>query len=188
VLASGRGSNFLALQRAIEAGRLNARIVCLLSDQAGAPALAAAGQHGIPAEYLPYDRTRRQDWEERASARLETAGAELVILAGFMRLVTPWLIQRFAGRLLNIHPSLLPAFKGLHAPRQALEYGVKITGCTVHLVTEEMDAGPILAQRAVPVLPGDTEDSLAARILEQEHDVYWRVVAEWADQRPKGKP
>ena len=188
VLASGRGSNFAAIQRAIADGRLNARIQILLSDRAAAPALEIARAEGLQAEYLPYDRQRRAEWEERAAARLDAEGVELVILAGFMRLITPGFIRHFTGRILNIHPSLLPAFKGLDAQKQALEHGVKVAGCTVHVVTEEMDAGPILDQRAVRVLPGDTEQTLSARILEQEHDLFWRVIAAIEAQRVSGNP
>ncbi len=188
VLASGRGSNFAAIQRAIADGRLAARVELLVSDQPDAKALEVARENGVRAEHLPYDRKNRLDWEQRAAAKLDAAGVELVILAGFMRLITPWFIQHYQGRILNIHPSLLPSFKGLDAQKQALDFGVKLAGCTVHIVTEEMDAGPILAQRAVPVRPGDTEDTLSARILEQEHDVFWRVIADWAAQRSSGNP
>lgn len=180
VLASGRGSNFAAIQRAIADGKLRAEIPLLLSDQPQAKALDHARACGITAEYLPYDRKNREAWERQAAAKLDAAGIDLVILAGFMRLITPWFIGHYEGRILNIHPSLLPSFKGLNAQAQALKYGVKIAGCTVHVVTAEMDAGPIIAQRAVPVLPGDTEDTLSARILEQEHDVYWRAIEEHA--------
>lgn len=180
VLASGRGSNFAAIQTAIDAGTLAAQAVILLSDQPGAKALGLAEAHGIPSAYIPYDRTNRASFEQAAAEKLEAAGCDLIILAGFMRLITPAFIHQFEGRILNIHPSLLPSFKGLHAQRQALEYGVKFAGCTVHVVTEEMDAGPIIGQRVVPVFESDTEDTLSARILEQEHQLYPEAIATYA--------
>lgn len=172
VLASGRGSNFQAIQREIEAGDLDAEIVLLVSDRANAPALEIARAHGIEAIALPYDKTDRGAFERAAAERLDAAGCEWIVLAGFMRILTPWFIDHFANRILNIHPSLLPAFKGLHPQRQALEAGVKFSGCTVHLVTQELDAGPIIAQAVVPVYDGDTEQTLADRILVQEHRLY----------------
>ena len=172
VLASGRGSNFQAIQKEIEAGTLDAEISVLISDRPQAPALSIAETRGIPAHALPYDRNDREQFERAAADLLEKHGCEWIILAGFMRILTPWFIQRFKNRILNIHPSLLPAFKGLHPQRQALEAGVKVSGCTVHLVTQDLDAGPILVQRTVPVLPGDDEAALAARILVEEHKAY----------------
>lgn len=172
VLASGRGSNFQAIQREIEQGALDARITLLLSDRADAPALEIARVHGIRAEALAYDKHDRAAFERQAADLLEAAGCEWIVLAGFMRILTPVFLERFGGRILNIHPSLLPSFKGLHPQRQALEAGVKFSGCTVHLVTRELDDGPILAQAVVPVFDADTEATLAARILEQEHRIY----------------
>lgn len=172
VLASGRGSNFQAIQREIEAGTLNARIEVLLSDRAAAPALTIAREHGLVAQHLPYDKSDREAFERAAGDALDRAGCEWIVLAGFMRILTPYFIDRFAGRILNIHPSLLPAFKGLHPQRQALEAGVKFSGCTVHVVTHDLDAGPILAQAVVPVHPGDSEEALSARILAEEHKLY----------------
>lgn len=172
VLASGRGSNFQAIQREISAGILKARIGLVLSDRPEAPALSIAREHGIDARALPYSKTDRQAFERAAGDALEAANCQWIILAGFMRILTPYFIDRFAGRILNIHPSLLPAFKGLHPQRQALEAGVKFSGCTVHLVTHDLDAGPILTQAVVPVLPGDTEETLGARILTEEHRIY----------------
>ena len=141
VFASGRGSNFEAILQAIQAGELDADIVVLISDKEHAPALETAKAHGIPAVYHPYDRHDRETFERAADATLREHGVELVILAGFMRLITPFLIDAWRGRMLNIHPSLLPSFKGVDAQQQAFDYGVKITGCTVHEVSEEMDAG-----------------------------------------------
>ena len=179
VLASGRGSNFVAIQEAIQRGTLEAEIALLISDQPQAPALSHAVEFGIKAAYVPYDKSDRTAFENRAAVMIETAGCDLVVLAGFMRLITPEFIDRFENRILNIHPSLLPSFKGLHAQRQALEAGVKFAGCTVHIVTPEMDAGPILGQSVVPVLPDDDEDSLSARILEQEHQLYPQMIQEY---------
>jgi len=172
VLASGRGSNFQAIQREIEAGTLDARIDVLLSDRREAPALDIARQHGIDARHLPYDRHDRSVFELAAGKVLEEKDCQWIVLAGFMRILTPDFIRRFHERILNIHPSLLPSFKGLHPQRQALEAGVKFSGCTVHLVTGELDAGPIVTQAVVPVFDADTEESLAQRILEQEHRIY----------------
>lgn len=180
LLASGRGSNFLAIQKAIEEGRLDAEIVLLLSDRETAPALEKAISLGIPARYIPYKKEDRESFERAAADEVEAAKADLVILAGFMRMLTPYIIHRFPRRILNIHPSLLPSFRGLHAQRQALEYGVKIAGCTVHVVTEELDAGPIVGQRCVEVFPDDSEESLSNRILEQEHQLYPEAIAEHA--------
>ena len=177
VFASGRGSNFEAILQAIQAGELDAEIAVLISDKEHAPALETAKANGIPAVYHPYDRHDRESFERAADATLREHGVELVILAGFMRLITPFLIDAWRGRMLNIHPSLLPSFKGVDAQQQAFDYGVKITGCTVHEVNEEMDAGRIVAQTAVEVLPHDTAATLSARILEQEHLLYPKAVA-----------
>ncbi|NKB23453.1 MAG: phosphoribosylglycinamide formyltransferase [Kiritimatiellae bacterium] len=172
VLASGRGSNFLALIKTIQQNTLKAEINTLLSDREKAHALDIARTHNIPARYIPYDKNNRQTFEEQAVKQIKKQGCDLVILAGFMRLLTPYFIREFAHRILNIHPSLLPSFKGIHAQKQALDYGVKISGCTVHVVTEDMDSGPIIGQRAVHILEEDTEETLSARILEQEHALY----------------
>jgi phosphoribosylglycinamide formyltransferase-1 len=182
VLASGRGSNFAAIAQSIESGSLDAEIVLLLSDRANAGALDLAKEKGIPSHYIPYDRKDRAAFEQEAITQIQQANADLIILAGFMRLITPLFIQAFEGKILNIHPSLLPAFKGLNAQKQALEYGVKIAGCSVHIVTQDMDSGPILGQRAVPVLDGDTEDRLADRILEQEHLLYPEVIKQYSER------
>ena len=175
-MASGRGSNFQAIQKEIEAGKLDAEISLLLSDRAEAPALTIAAAHGIDARALPYDKKDRAAFEQAAGNLFENAGCAYIILAGFMRILTPEFIERFEHRILNIHPSLLPSFKGLHPQRQALDAGVKFSGCTVHLVTQELDAGPILAQAVVPVLAQDNEETLSQRILEQEHQVYAEAI------------
>ncbi len=179
VLASGRGSNFVAIAEAIRRGDLKAEIALLISDRKDAAALAKARELGIAAEHIPYSVKDREAFERAAGDRFDEAGCSLIILAGYMRLLTPYFVRRYPGRILNIHPSLLPSFRGLHAQKQALEFGVKIAGCTVHVVTEELDAGPILGQRAVPVLEDDTEDTLSARILEQEHRLYPEAIGRY---------
>lgn len=176
VLASGRGSNFLAVQEEIEAGNLDARISVLISDREQAPALEIARNHGIPSYYYAYDRKDRSVFEAPAALTLQESGCDLILLAGFMRILTPEFIRKFPGNILNIHPSLLPSFKGLHPQRQALEAGVKYSGCTVHLVTAELDAGPIIAQAVVPVHDDDTEETLSARILKEEHTIYAQAI------------
>jgi phosphoribosylglycinamide formyltransferase-1 len=182
VLASGRGSNFQSIQKAIAAGTLDAEIVVLISDRKKAPALEIATDCDIEAQHIAYDKENRQAFEMQAAALIEAKNCDLIILAGFMRIITPWLIDRFAGKMLNIHPSLLPSFKGLHPQQQALDAGVKIAGCTVHIVTEEMDSGPIIAQRAVDVLDDDDEDTLSERILVQEHLLYPEAIAIYSKQ------
>lgn len=182
ILISGRGSNMTALVHAAAAPAFPAEIVLVLANRADAGGLAAAHAAGVPTavvDHRPFGRDRAAH-EAVLVDRLEAAGAELVCLAGYMRLFTPLFVARYAGRILNIHPSLLPAFPGLHTHARALAGGVKVHGCTVHLVTREMDAGPILAQAAVPVLPADTEDSLAERVLRQEHAIYPAALAAFA--------
>ena len=176
VLASGRGSNFLAVQEEIEAGKLDAEIVLLISDREHAPALELAQARGIPTQYLPYDRSDRSAFDLPAAEALEAAGCDLILLAGYMRILTAAFIERFPEKILNIHPTLLPSFKGLHPQRQALDAGVKFSGCTVHLVTPELDDGPIITQAVVPVLENDTEDDLSARILVEEHKLYAEAI------------
>ena len=173
VLLSGRGSNFLAIHRAIERGELPAELVLVVSNEPEAPGLDRARELGLAAVEVPHrDAGGRATHEAQVLAELEAARAEWVCLAGYMRLLSPDFVARYPSRILNIHPSLLPAFSGLEAQRQALEYGVRIAGCTVHLVEAGLDSGPIVDQRAVPVLPDDTPSDLALRILEQEHQLY----------------
>ncbi len=179
VLLSGRGSNFLALQAAIEAGELPARIVRVVSNVEGAPGIARAEALGLPTTILPHGGHRnaeggvdRKGHEAAVIAALEESGAEWICLAGYMRLLSPGFVQRFPRRILNIHPSLLPAFPGLHAQEQAWRHGVRIAGCTVHLVDDGLDSGPIVLQRVVEVRDGDTPDDLARRILQEEHIAY----------------
>jgi phosphoribosylglycinamide formyltransferase-1 len=179
VLASGRGSNCEALLRAAEEGRLNGRIALVLSDRPEAPVLEVCRRFNVPARYLDPGRKGARltpEAEAQYVGALRDAGVEWVALAGFMRIVGPELLNAYAGRIVNIHPSLLPAFPGLDAQRQALEYGVRVAGCTVHLVNEGVDTGPIVLQQPVPVLPTDTVDSLSARILEEEHGLYVRAL------------
>lgn len=186
VLASGRGSNLQALLDAEAGGRLRARVSVVISDREDAAALDRAQRQGVAAVFLdPVSaRARLRPEAERALVeKLQQHGVDWVILAGYMRIVGPVLLEAFPLRVLNIHPSLLPSFPGLHGPAQALAHGVRVAGCTVHLVTADVDAGPILRQAAVPVLPGDTEETLAARILEQEHRILVEAVNDLATRR-----
>ncbi|MDR2176207.1 MAG: phosphoribosylglycinamide formyltransferase [Synergistaceae bacterium] len=169
VLVSGRGSNLRAILDAIGAGRLDAEVAVVVSDKPDAPALRYAEGPGAACAVRREDYPGANEFEDAIAAALDERGAELVVLAGFMRILGPGFVRRFAGRIVNIHPSLLPSFPGLHAQRQALLHGVKISGCTVHRVDETLDGGPILAQAAVPVLEDDTEETLSARILKEEH-------------------
>ncbi len=182
VLLSGRGSNFVAIHEAIQRGDLNASICCVVSNVPDAAGLARALDFGLNALCIPSRGTDRLDYDNRLVAALRPCDPALVCLAGFMRILSPVILTAFPGRLLNIHPALLPSFPGLHAQRQALQHGVKVSGCTVHIVDEGVDTGPILMQRAVEVLEGDTEESLSARILEQEHQLYWRAIALMLDR------
>lgn len=177
VLLSGRGSNFVAIADSIDAGRIpDARIAVVISNRADAPGIATARQRGLEALVIPSKGKAREDHDREVVAALNQRGVELVCLAGYMRLLSPWFVQQFPRRILNIHPSLLPAFPGLEAQEQAFAYGVKVSGCTVHFVDEELDHGPIIVQKAVPVLDGDDEHTLAARILEQEHIAYTEAI------------
>lgn len=183
VLGSGKGSNFVALADAIDAGRLPAQVVLVGSDVEGAGILDHAVRRGIPARFLPPGsfRTKLDEAAEAAYiGSLREVGADLVVLAGFMRILKGEFLRAFEGRVVNIHPSLLPSFPGLAAWKQALDYGVKVTGCTVHLVDQGVDTGAIIGQRAVPVLDGDTADSLHARIQDAERELYPAVVAAMA--------
>jgi phosphoribosylglycinamide formyltransferase-1 len=177
VLLSGRGSNFEALADSISAGKIpGAEIALAVSNREDAPGLARAAERGIPAKAIPSKGLAREAYDTIVVAELKKAGVELVCLAGFMRLLSPYFVAAFPQRIVNIHPSLLPSFPGLEAQRQALEYGVKFSGCTVHLVDENLDAGPILAQSVVPVRDDDTDATLSARILVEEHRIYSEAV------------
>ena len=174
VLASGRGSNFDVLCQAIERGDLDADIKVLISDKENAPALGKARKHNIEAVYLnPRSYNNRNEYETELVKLLKGYQVTVVALAGYMRLVGPVLLEHFPYRIVNIHPALLPAFPGLQAQQQAVDYGVKYSGCTVHIVDAGMDTGPILMQAVVPVLPDDNADTLAQRILVEEHQIYW---------------
>ena len=177
ILLSGRGSNFIAIYEAIRRGDLNAEIGCVISNVDDAAGLSRANEFGLTAISLPSRGIERSEYDRMLVTAVQSFDPALVCLAGFMRIVSPEFLRVFPGRVLNIHPALLPSFPGLHAQRQALQYGVKISGCTVHIADEGVDTGPILLQRAVEVLDGDTEEMLSARILEQEHQIYWRAIA-----------
>jgi phosphoribosylglycinamide formyltransferase-1 len=173
ILLSGRGSNFEAIHRAIADGRLNAHIAVVISNRSEAPGLARARELGLSARAFDHRAyPTREAHEEDVLRAIAEAEVDLIVLAGYMRLLSPAFVAAYPHRILNIHPSLLPAFPGVDAQAQAVAYGVKVSGCTVHFVDENLDAGPIIVQRAVPVVDGDTAESLAARILEQEHVAY----------------
>jgi phosphoribosylglycinamide formyltransferase-1 len=175
ILASGRGSNCESILAASAEGRLDAGVALVLSDRADAPVLARAEAHGVPARYLDPGRKGARLTPEAEAAyvqALRDSGVEWIALAGFMRIVGKGLLGAYPDRILNIHPSLLPAFPGLDAQKQAFDYGVKVAGCTVHFVNEGVDTGPIVLQEVVPVMPADTVDALSARILEREHALY----------------
>lgn len=186
VLASGRGSNLQAIMDAVRGGKLDARLACVFSDKKDAPALERARSGGADAVHLSAkDYPDREAYDVAIVKVLREYQTDLVALAGFMRIITPVLIASFKDRIMNIHPSLLPAFPGLHAQRQALAYGVKTSGATVHFVDQEVDHGPIIIQAAVPVMEGDTEETLSARILEQEHRIYPQAIQWFAEGRLK---
>lgn len=186
VLASGRGSNFQAIIDEIEAGRLNAKIEILIVDNPNAYAIERAKKHGIPYLYVnPKDFPTKEAFYEKIRDELIARGVELVVLAGFMRIVKKPLLDAFPMRIMNIHPALLPSFPGLHGQKQAVEYGVRISGCTVHFVDEGVDTGPIIIQAAVPVHPDDTEETLSERILKLEHKIYPEAIRLFAEGRLK---
>ena len=177
ILLSGRGSNFVAIADSIDAGRIpDARISVVISNKADAPGIATARGRGLNALVIPSKGKPREEHDREVVAALNQNGVELVCLAGYMRLLSPWFVQQFPHRILNIHPSLLPAFPGLEAQEQAFAYGVKVSGCTVHFVDEELDHGAIIVQKTVPVLDSDDEHALATRILEQEHVAYTEAI------------
>ena len=178
ILISGRGSNMLALAEAIEEGRIpGADIALVVSDRAKAAGLAKARARGLNAAAIERQGRSREEHDRATVAALKAHGVEIVCLAGYLRLLSNYFIETYRNRILNIHPSLLPAFPGLDAHRQVLEHGVRWTGCTVHFVDETLDGGPIIGQRVVPVLADDSEESLSARILEQEHQLYPEALA-----------
>ena len=172
ILLSGRGSNFMAIADNVAAGKIPAEIAVVISNRPNAPGLEEAQRRGLETRLIPSKGLEREQYDRLVVEALQAKQVDLVCLAGFMRLLSPYFVSQFPNRILNIHPALLPAFPGLEAQRQALEHGVKITGCTVHFVDENLDAGPILRQTAVPVLDDDTADTLSARILQEEHRIY----------------
>jgi phosphoribosylglycinamide formyltransferase 1 len=177
VLLSGRGSNFEALADSVAAGRIpGAEIAVVVSNREGAPGSAKAKERGIAVRVLPSKGLEREVYDRQVVAVLHEFKVDLVCLAGYMRLLSPFFVAAFPNRILNIHPSLLPSFPGLESQRQALEYGVKIAGCTVHFVDENLDAGPIVLQATVPVRDDDTEETLSSRILQEEHRIYTEAV------------
>ena len=188
VLASGRGSNLQAIIDAMEAGTLDARVAVVISNKPEAQALDRARRHGLTGVFLdpkPFAResNSREAYDRAILDVLQKYEVELIALAGYMKIVTPVLIGAYPNRIMNIHPSLLPAFPGLDAQKQAVDWGTKLAGCTVHFVTEGVDEGPIIIQAAVPVLPGDAADTLSARILAQEHRIYPRAIQLYAEGR-----
>jgi len=177
VLLSGRGSNFEALADSVSAGRIpNAEISVAISNKPGAPGLERAAARNIPARAIPSKGLEREAYDRQVAAVLHEYKVDLVCLAGYMRLLSPYFVAAFPQRILNIHPSLLPSFPGLESQKQALDYGVKFAGCTVHFVDENLDAGPIILQSAVAVLDSDDEHTLSERILKEEHRIYTQAV------------
>ncbi len=186
VLASGRGSNLVAILEACARGEIDGAVVLVLSDKPQSGALGHARAAGVPAVYVdPGQYETRAEYEAELLRQIRAADCQLICLAGYMRILGPYFLRNTPCPVMNIHPALLPAFPGLHGQRQALEYGVKVAGCTVHFVDEGMDSGPIIVQRAVPVLDGDTEETLSARILEEEHRAYPEAVRLFAQGRLK---
>jgi phosphoribosylglycinamide formyltransferase 1 len=186
VLISGNGSNLQSIIDAIEAGALDAKIEVVLSNRSEAYGLARARKHNLRSETLDHKAfASREAYDQAVVDILQQSGVELVVLAGFMRLLSPVFVKAYSNRIMNIHPALLPAFPGLRVQKKALEHGVRFSGCTVHFVNEECDEGPIIIQAVVPVFPDDTETSLTARILEQEHRIYPRAIQLYAEGRIK---
>jgi phosphoribosylglycinamide formyltransferase-1 len=199
ILLSGRGSNFVAIADAVESGRIpNTRIAVVISNRADAPGIEVARQRKLEALVIPSKGRTREEHEREVVRALQQHAVELTCLAGYMRLLSPWFVQQFPQRILNIHPSLLPAFPGLEAQHQAFDHGVKVSGCTVHFVDEHLDHGPIIIQKSVPVMEQDDAHALADRILEQEHQAYseavrivlqgnWEIVGRRVVVRQNGK-
>ena len=184
VLCSGRGSNLASIIAAVERGEIRAKIAVVIADKADAYALERAREKGIPAVAVVYrDYAERADFERALLTELHAHGVTLVVLAGFMRILSPVFVHAYTGRILNIHPALLPSFPGAHAHRDVLAYGVKVSGCTVHFVDEGMDSGPIILQASVPVQEGDTEETLAARVLAQEHRIFPEAIKLYVEGR-----
>jgi phosphoribosylglycinamide formyltransferase-1 len=176
ILLSGRGSNFEAIARNVQAGKIPAEIAVVISNKEDALGLQTAQKMGLATRFIPSKGKEREAFDREVVAVLKEFQVDLVCLAGFMRILSPYFIREFPGRILNIHPALLPCFPGVEAQKQALEYGVKFTGCTVHIVDEGVDTGPIVCQAVVPVLDDDTVETLAARILKEEHRIYSEAI------------
>ena len=176
ILLSGRGSNFEAIADSVAGGRIRANVAVVISNRAEAPGVESARRRGLDARIIPSKGKQREQHDAEVVAALQEKKVDLVCLAGYMRLLSPWFVRQFPNHILNIHPSLLPAFPGLEAQKQALEYGAKVSGCTVHFVDEQLDHGAIILQKAVPVLDRDDEHILAARIMEQEHMAYTEAI------------
>ena len=184
ILCSGRGSNLASIMDAVERGEIPAEIAVVIADKSEAYALERARAKGIPAVAVIYqDYAQRADFERAMLDELHAHGVTLVVLAGFMRILSPVFVHAYTGRILNIHPALLPSFPGAHAHRDALAYGVKVSGCTVHFVDEGMDSGPVILQAVVPVMEDDTENTLAARVLEQEHRIFPEAIKLYVEGR-----
>lgn len=183
ILLSGRGSNFEAIARNVEGGRIPAKIAVVVSNREEAPGLERAREMRLNARFIPSQGKDREAYDREVVATLREFQVDLVCLAGFMRILSPYFIREFPGRILNIHPAILPAFPGADAQKQALEYGAKISGCTVHIVDEGVDTGPIVCQAAVPVVDGDTAETLSARILKEEHRIYTEAICLLLDDR-----
>jgi phosphoribosylglycinamide formyltransferase-1 len=184
VLISGGGTNLQSIIDAIEARKLDAKIELVLSNKADAFGLTRAKQHGIATEVLDHKSyASREAYDQAVVDLLHARGVELVVLAGFMRLLSPVFIKAYSNRIMNIHPALLPSFPGLHVQKKSVEHGVRFAGCTVHFVNEECDEGPIIIQAVVPVFPDDSEETLSARILTQEHRIYPRAIQLYAENR-----
>lgn len=184
ILCSGRGSNMQSIMAAVQAGQIKAKIGIVITDKPEARALQVAAEAGLKNVCVNRKAcASQQEFEEKLVAELQGAGVTLVVLAGFMRILSPYFVEAYRHRILNIHPSLLPSFGGAHAHRDVLAYGTKVSGCTIHFVDEGMDHGPIILQDTVPVLEGDTEDTLAARVLEKEHVLYPKAIELFVDGR-----
>ncbi|MFQ5837182.1 MAG: phosphoribosylglycinamide formyltransferase [Thermoplasmata archaeon] len=185
VLASGRGTDFQSIVDAVERGDLDVNIAILVCNHRDAPVIDRAKRHGVPWVFIDHRGKGRKEFEEEVVKVLQEKEVDLIVFAGFMRIVTSYFIGQFRGRIINIHPSLLPSFPGTHAQKDALDWGVRVSGCTVHIVDESVDGGPIIFQKAVPVYPEDDPDTLAARILKEEHKVLPYVIRLFAENRLK---
>ena len=184
VLASGRGTNLQAIIEAIKEGKIEGRISIVISDNQDAFALKRAGQHNIKTRHINFTKFKeREDYDKEIINYLKEKKVDLVVLAGYMRILTPYFINAYKDKIINIHPALLPSFPGLHAQKQAVEYGVKVSGCTVHFVDEGVDSGPIILQQAIEVKDDDTEESLAERILREEHQIYPKAIQLFSEGR-----